>query len=186
MLNLIGAIVGMMAIGINLVAFTSALSPSLSQRIMLAAIAGAWVGLAVGLGEAGQLVFSPDQPVPLIGVLFAAPLLIVGALSLASPSIRSALTSVPMPMLIGLNALRVFGGMFLFLAAVGRLSGPFPFSAGWGDVITGGSQSRSPWQLPDRSGRHSARSCCGTFLGRLTFSLLLLSASHPLQEAPCS
>jgi hypothetical protein len=27
--------------------------------------------------------------------------------------------------------------LFLSLAAVGRLSGPFPYSAGWGDIITG-------------------------------------------------
>jgi hypothetical protein len=40
-------------------------------------------------------------------------------------------------LLIGLNALRVVGLLFLALAAVGRLSGPFPYSAGFGDVITG-------------------------------------------------
>jgi hypothetical protein len=40
-------------------------------------------------------------------------------------------------MLIGLNILRMLGVLFLFLAAAGRLSGPFPFSAGWGDIITG-------------------------------------------------
>jgi hypothetical protein len=33
--------------------------------------------------------------------------------------------------------LRVFGVLFLLLAAAGRLSGPFPFSAGFGDIITG-------------------------------------------------
>jgi len=31
----------------------------------------------------------------------------------------------------------VLGALFLILAAVGRLHGPFPYSAGWGDVITG-------------------------------------------------
>jgi hypothetical protein len=137
MLDLIGAIVGMMAIGVNLVAFTGALPSSPSQRIVLAGIASAWVGLATGLGAAGQLEFSPDQPVPLVGVLFAAPLLIVGALAFLSSGIRSALMSVPVSMLIGLNALRVLGVLFLFLAAAGRLSGPFPFSAGLGDIITG-------------------------------------------------
>jgi hypothetical protein len=42
-----------------------------------------------------------------------------------------------MPLLIGVNALRVLGVLFLLLAVVGRLSGPFPFSAGFGDIITG-------------------------------------------------
>jgi hypothetical protein len=70
-------------------------------------------------------------------VLFATPLLIVGALALKSPRMRSTLMAIPMPLLIGVNALRVLGVLFLFLAAVGRLSGPFPYSAGLGDIITG-------------------------------------------------
>ena len=137
MLNLVGAIVGMMAVAINLVAVTSVLPGSLARRLSLAAIAGAWVGLASGLGSAGKLAFSPNHPVPLVGVLFAMPLLIVGALALKSPRVRSTLMAIPMPLLIGLNALRVLGVLFLLLAAVGRLSGPFPYSAGLGDIITG-------------------------------------------------
>ena len=137
MLNLVGAIAGMMAIAINLVAVTSALSGSLAPRLGLAAIVGTWVGLASGLGSAGYLAFSPNQPVPLVGVLFAMPLLIVGALALRSPRVRFSLMSIPMPLLIGLNALRLLGVLFLLLAAVGRLSGPFPYSAGLGDMITG-------------------------------------------------
>jgi hypothetical protein len=103
----------------------------------LAAIAGAWVGLTSGLGAAGQLSFSPGQPVPLVGVLFAVPLLVVGALALTSPRVRAALLAVPMQLLIGLNSLRVLGVLFLLLAAAGRLSGPFPYLAGFGDIITG-------------------------------------------------
>ena len=137
MLDLVGAIVGMMAIGINLVALTSVLPGPLAHRLSLAAIAGAWVGLATGLGAAGRLVFSPDHPVPLVGVLFAVPLLTVGALALKYPRMRSTLMAIPMPLLIGINALRVLGVLFLLLAATGRLSGPFPFSAGLGDIITG-------------------------------------------------
>jgi hypothetical protein len=137
MLNLVGAILGMMAVAINLVAVTSVLSGSLAPRLSLAAIAGAWVGLASGLGSAGSLAFSPNQPVPLVGVLFAMPLVIVGALVLRSPRVRSSLMAIPMSLLIGLNALRLLGVLFLFLAAAGRLSGPFPYSAGLGDMITG-------------------------------------------------
>jgi len=70
-------------------------------------------------------------------VLFAVPLLIGAVLWFTVPRFRAALMAVPMPLLIGLNAMRLFGALFLVLAAVGRLSGPFPYSAGWGDVITG-------------------------------------------------
>ena len=137
MLDLIGAIVGMTAVALNLVALTSVVPGSLARRLSVAAIAGAWVGLASGLGAAGKLAFAPNQPVPLVAVLFATPLLIVGALALRSARMRSALMAIPMALLIGVNALRVLGVLFLLLAAVGRLSGPFPYSAGLGDMITG-------------------------------------------------
>jgi hypothetical protein len=127
----------MMAIATNLVAIACVLPGSLARRLSLAAIAGGWVGLAAGLGAAGELVFSPSHPVPLVGVLFAAPLVIVGALALLYPRVRSTLMAIPMPVLIGLNAQRVLGVLFLLLAAAGRLSGPFPYSAGIGDIITG-------------------------------------------------
>ena len=56
---------------------------------------------------------------------------------LASPGFRAALLAIPTELLIGLNAMRVLGALFLALAAAGRLSGPFPYSAGLGDIITG-------------------------------------------------
>src|SRR4029077_13602801 len=76
-----------------------------------------------------------------------------GALAFTSPKARSTLMAIPLSLLIGVNALRVLGLLFLLLAAAGRLSGPFPFSAGLGDIITGAfaiplalsvAQSRSP------------------------------------------
>jgi hypothetical protein len=137
MLDLVGAIVGMTAVAVNLVALTSVLPGSFARRLSVAAIAGGWVGLASGLGAAGKLAFSPDHPVPLVGVLFATPLLYVGALALKSARVRATLMAIPLPLLIGVNALRVLGVLFLLLAAVGRLSGPFPYSAGLGDIITG-------------------------------------------------
>lgn len=92
---------------------------------------------------------------PLIGVLVAVPLLVVGLLALASHKVRAALMAIPMPLLIGVNSLRVFGVMFLFLAASGRLSGPFPFSAGLGDVTTGALAIPLALRI-GRSGRLSA------------------------------
>jgi len=44
---------------------------------------------------------------------------------------------VPTGLLVGLNTSRVLGIFFLALAADGRLGGPFPQSAGWGDILTG-------------------------------------------------
>jgi hypothetical protein len=136
MLDLIDSIVGMTAIGVCLVAVSSALDISLAKRLGFAAIAGAWVGLASGLGAAGDLEFA-NSPIPLIGVLNATPMLVVGALAITNRAFRSALMAIPTSLLIGLNSMRVLGVLFLFLVVDGRLSGAFPFSAGLGDIITG-------------------------------------------------
>lgn len=137
MLNMLGHISGMAAIIIDVVAIVSVVPMTLGQRLVAAGVVGAWVGLATALGAAGALAYSPDQPVPVVGLLFVAPLLAATALWLASPGLRAALLAIPTELLIGLNALRVVGVLFLALAVVGRLSGPFPYSAGIGDILTG-------------------------------------------------
>lgn len=155
MLDLIGSIVGMAAIAIDLVAFTAALGGTPWRRLALAAIAGGWVGLATHLAATGQLAFSTSRIVPGIAGLFGVPLLAVGALALGSRKARAALLAVPMPTLIALNALRVLGVLFLFLAADGRLSGPFPYSAAIGDIVTGALAI--PLALSVARGQASAR-----------------------------
>jgi hypothetical protein len=136
-LDLIGGVAGFAAIAIIIVAFVAALDLGRTSRLVLAGAAGAWTGLAVILSAAGMLKVSPTALVPLVGVLLAIPLLIAAALSALSSRVRSALVDIPMPLLIGLNVIRALGFMFLALAAVGRLSGPFPYSAGIGDITTG-------------------------------------------------
>ena len=137
MLDLTGSIAGIIAVIVNTVAIATVLPLGLKGRTTLAAAVGAWVGLASGLAGLGLLAFALNQPVPLLGVLFATPLVALAAAWQASPKLRTALLEIPMPLLIRLNGFRVLGVLFLALAAVGRLGGPFPFSAGVGDIITG-------------------------------------------------
>jgi hypothetical protein len=137
MLDMLGHTTGMAAILVDVVAIASVVPMSLGQRLLAAGVAGAWIGMATALGADGALVYSPDQPVPVVGLLFAAPLLAAAALWLGSQRFRAGLMAIPTELLIGLNALRLLGVLFLALAAVGRLSGPFPYSAGLGDIITG-------------------------------------------------
>lgn len=137
MLNLIEAVTAIATIAINLVAMTHALSGSLTRRLTLAAIVGGWAGLAIGLADAGRFIFSPQIPFPLIGVFFAAPLLTVGVLALTRDKVRAALLGIPQQLLIGLNSFRILGVLFLLEYLRGTLSGPFPFFAGIGDIITG-------------------------------------------------
>ncbi len=71
-----------------------------------------------------------------MGIFVAVPL-ISAALFASSAGGRRALLSLPLPLIAGLNIGRVFAVTFLLLAVQGRLSGPFPYSAGLGDIITG-------------------------------------------------
>lgn len=136
-LDFADSIVTMAVIAVNLVAFTQALSISLSRRLTLAAIAGGWVGVAVILSASGRLAYSPNSPAPFLGILLAAPLLVVGLLALTSEKVRVSLLGIPLPLLVGLNAMRLLGGLFLLDFLAGSLNGPFPFFAGVGDMITG-------------------------------------------------
>jgi hypothetical protein len=136
-LDLASSIITMAVIAVDLVAMTLVLSGSFTRRLVIAAVGGGWVGLAMFLGASGRLAFSPNLPVPLIGVLFAVPLLTAGALALTSEKVRATLLGIPPQLLVGLNAMRILGVLFLLDFIAGSLKGPFPFFAGLGDMITG-------------------------------------------------
>src|SRR5258705_10328331 len=66
------------------------------------------------------------------------PVIAVGGAAVLFARVREALLALPVALLVGLNTIRiVLGGFMVLLALQGRLSGPFPQSAGWGDVIVG-------------------------------------------------
>jgi hypothetical protein len=136
-LDFISGMVLIAAVVVNIAAFTNALDVSQPVRYALTAIAGLWAGLQLSLYDAGAFQTTFTQAYPLVGVMVATPLVVVAIAAALSSRVRTALMALPVPLLIGLNTMRVFGGFFLLLAAAGRLGGPFPYSAGWGDIITG-------------------------------------------------
>ncbi|KRQ94535.1 hypothetical protein [Bradyrhizobium valentinum] len=137
MLDFIGTIVLVAAIIVSINALTGAMPISTAQRLAVSVGAGLWTGLAAAL--AGANLFLGTNPVgpPVIGTVIAFPLVATAVAASISPAVRASLLGMPMPFLIGLNVWRLGGGFFLLLAAEGRLAGPFPYSAGWGDIITG-------------------------------------------------
>ena len=137
MLNTIGFATLMMTIMVNAVAVLTAMKLPRREQLLAAAVAGAWVGIAAALAAAGALGFAPAQPVPVIGLLAGGPLVLAAGFWLGSANFRAIVTALPLPLLVGLHAMRLLGALFLALAAVGRLSGPFPYFAGLGDVLTG-------------------------------------------------
>lgn len=136
MLDLIGAMVLTAAIVVNLNATITMMPLSSVQKLATVAIAGLWIGLAVALATTG-IYAATATPVPAIGVMAGLPVVSAAVAALLFTGVREALLALPLTLLVGLNAMRFFGGFFLLLALEGRLSGPFPQSAGWGDVIVG-------------------------------------------------
>ena len=136
-LDFIGGVVLIAAVIVNISVFANALGISQPARIRLVAVGGLWTGLQLSLYAAGAFQSPVVQTFPLIGPMVALPPIIAGVAAIFSQRVRAILLAVPTELLIGLNAMRAFGAFFLFLAAAGRLSGPFPYFAGWGDVITG-------------------------------------------------
>jgi len=126
------------------------LETSRASKVVLAALLGLWIGVAAAAGGAGWMAI--PRPVPVMGLFVAAPLL-AAAIATAWPRARKAMLGLPLPLLVGLNIGRVFAVLFLLLAAQGRLSGPFPYSAAWGDIITGALALPVLW-LAKQPARH--------------------------------
>jgi len=137
MLDLIGTttIVAMIAVSLN--ATVTVLQLSSLQRLATITVAGLWIGLAVALAGTGVYAVGPT-PVPVIGVMAALPVLAAAVAALLSTRVRAALLALPVTLLVGLHVMRVLtGSFFLLLWAQDRLSGPFPESAGRGDILVG-------------------------------------------------
>lgn len=135
MLNFIGTIIIVATTIVVLNAVISSLPVGRLPRLLLALLAGCWTGLAVALASAGALAADAGGA-PVVGAMVAAPLILAAA-AFFFPAARKAMLSLPLPLLVGLNVTRVGGVFFLLLAAAGELAGPFPQSAGWGDILTG-------------------------------------------------
>ena len=161
MLDFIGFIIttALMVVVVNtLIIFIDA---ARAAKVTLAAVFGLWIGLAAAAAEAGWLPVA--RPIPVVGIFVAVPLL-AAALAATWPPAREAMLSIPMPVMIALNIVRVFAVLFLMLAAEGRLTGPFPYSAAWGDIITGVVAVPALWFLKDGITRHTAAiAACNLF-----------------------
>lgn len=137
MLELIGTTVLTAVVAVSLNAAITMMPLSPVQKLTTLTLAGLWTGLTIALATTG-IYASTATPVPVVGVMLTVPLVAIGAAALLSARVRETLLALPVPLLLGLNVLRILPGVFiLLLASQGKLSGPFPQSAGWGDIIVG-------------------------------------------------
>ena len=132
MLDVFGTILVGVALAVILTAIVTSIPLRLSGRLVVAGAAGAWIGFAGAVAGAGAL----SNPLTVLA-MFGTPLATTAALVFAISAARRVFSAVPLPLLVGLNVIRVGGFLFVLLAFAGRLSGPFPYSAGWGDFVTG-------------------------------------------------
>jgi hypothetical protein len=186
MLDFIGMVItaALMVLFVN--TLTTFMEISRVAKITLAAVIGVWIGLAAAAAGAGWVRIA--RPVPVVGLFVVVPLLAT-ALATAWPAARQAMLSIPMTAMVALNIVRVFAVLFLMLAAEGRLSGPFPYSAAWGDIITGVVAVPVLWLLRDGAARHTTAIAAWNLFGTADLVLAIAfgvtsSEGSPLQLFP--
>jgi hypothetical protein len=186
MLDFIGMIVtaALMVLVVN--ALTTFMDVSGVAKVTLAAVIGVWIGIAAAAAGAGWLTIS--RPVPVVGLFVLVPLL-AAALATAWPAACNAMLSIPMPVMVALNIVRVFAVLFLMLALEGRLTGPFPYSAAWGDIITGVAAVPVLWLLKNGGARHTTAIAAWNLFGAADLMLAIgfgitSAEGSPLQLFP--
>ncbi len=107
------------------------------ERVRIAIWLAAWYAVVILMGTSGVLTYPHGLGAPGLGVAVVAPLVALVVVVLRSASLRQALREIPLPVLVGVHAIRLLGDFFLVLYAQGRLPAPFAPLAGWGDMITG-------------------------------------------------
>jgi len=95
-----------------------------------------WLGIAIALGVSGVFRGATDQ-LPTIQYGILAPIVIGGLLIMRSSRVARLIKAVPQQWLIGVQAYRALGIVFLILYGAGKMPGLFAWPAGIGDVLVG-------------------------------------------------
>ena len=96
---------------------------------------------------------------------------------------------MPTAVMVALNIVRVFAVIFLMLATAGRLTGPFPYSAAWGDIITGVVAVPVLWLLKGGGARYNTAIAAWNLFGAADLVLAIAfgvtsAEGSPLQLFP--
>jgi hypothetical protein len=114
-------------------------------RVRIAGWLSVWFMLVTFMATTGILSYPHGFGAPGLGVAVAAPVMILVARGLGSPSLHRALQNIPLPTLIGVHTIRILGVTFLVLYGAGRLPAPFAPVAGWGDIVAGIAAAPIAW-----------------------------------------
>jgi hypothetical protein len=181
MLDASGTVLVATAIAVVLAGVVTTIPFELRGRLGLAAGAGAWVGVAAAVAGAGKL----GNPATTL-IMFTFPLVTVAGLALLSLTARTTLRALPMPLLIGLNLVRIGGVLFVLLALAGRLAGPFPYFAGIGDFVTGALAIPVVWLATKGSPNHNRLIAKWNAFGALDLIVAVTLELHRETALRCS
>jgi hypothetical protein len=113
------------------------LAAAVNATAAVTALLVAWHAAATALAGAGLYRADPVDTVPTIAAALAVPLL-VGWLVLRIPALQRVLTRSGVPaLLVAAQSFRIFGVVFLILAAQNHLPAQFAVPAGVGDMLVG-------------------------------------------------
>jgi hypothetical protein len=156
------------------------------QRLKYFAVLAGWFAVVGLVTWAAETRYQNGIGAPGIGAALAAPMILVWAGVMRSPSLRAGLEDAPLAVLAGVNVIRVLGVNFLILQALARLPAPFAPSAGWGDIVTGLAAIPVAWMVYRRSRGWRAALMGWNLFGladlAVAISLGVLSAPGPLRR----
>jgi hypothetical protein len=115
---------------IAVIAITSSLQVSSAARIRIALGLSLWFGFTylATVPNVGRV------PGALFGIIF--PVVIVSAYMLLNRTARIVIVQMSLAPLVALHVTRIAGGLFILLFWEGRLSNPFAYIAGGGDLLS--------------------------------------------------
>jgi hypothetical protein len=105
--------------------------------LLLAVPLVAWFTINWQLAQANFFRAGPDVRVPWLPLAVIVPVAVALPLLMRSQRIAAVIDAIPPSWLIGIQVIRVFGGVFLVRWTQGSLPGAFALPAGLGDVLTG-------------------------------------------------
>lgn len=173
-------VIGATAVGIGIVLIPTLLAVKAQKKgRTLALMLGGWALAVATLAIAG--IFSYPGGIGTPAIVAACVGLIAAGLLSSGTAIGRAVRAVSLPVLTGLQTIRVFGILFVLLTWQGRASGPFGPIAGWGDVFIGATAPLMAWLAARRPQDSSAllRVWNGLGLLDLVVAVLLGVASAP-------
>jgi hypothetical protein len=112
-------------------------STRLRVWLVLAVPFTAWLATIWWLAVEGTFIARPGTPARAVPIAIFLPVLVGLPFLLRSKRVGQLLDAAPASWLVGLQAYRVFGGIFLVAWSRGGISGTFALPAGTGDVLVG-------------------------------------------------